>query len=158
PVRQGRRFWHYNKDFNTVKQELSADLECSSFIGAFYETELIGFIKLLHTDRYSMITMILDLLAHRDKSPINGLIAKAVEICAERYVPYLTYTVWRRGNHGDFQRRNGFERIPVPRYYVPLTAKGHLALSSNIHRGLKDLLPEQVLSGFLDLRTKWYAW
>jgi len=157
PVRRGKPFWHYKKDFNTVKNEMSADPECSIFIGAFYETELIGFIKLLRTDRYAIITMILDLIAYRDKSPMNGMIAKAVEICAVHHIPYLTYTVWRRGNHGDFQSRNGFERIPVPRYYVPLTLTGQLALKLNLHRGLKGLLPERVVTELLNLRAKWYS-
>src|SRR5262249_9378381 len=34
PVRSGSPFWHYGKDFGTLKEELSRDLERSKFIGA----------------------------------------------------------------------------------------------------------------------------
>ena len=112
PVRRGKPFWHYGKDFDTVKEEMSLDLKESIFITAYYEGELIGFIKLMLADKYAMITLILDKTAHRDKAPMNGMIAKAVEICAQRKIPYITYTVWRRGEHGQFQESNGFERIP----------------------------------------------
>src|ERR1700741_3382753 len=43
PLRQGRPFWHYRKDYDTVKAGLATFLERSDFIGAFWEGELIGF-------------------------------------------------------------------------------------------------------------------
>src|SRR6202022_2673733 len=86
PVRRGKRFWHYGKDFDTVKNEISDSLADSIFIGAYCEGELIGFVKLLRTDRYAMVTMILDKRSHRDKSAMNGMIAKAVEVCAEQKI------------------------------------------------------------------------
>ncbi len=97
PVRRGKPFWHYGKDFETVKKELSLDLNESIFIAAYHEKELIGFIKLLLADRYAMITLILDKMAHRDKAPMNAMVAKAVRICVERKISFLTYTLWRRG-------------------------------------------------------------
>ena len=30
-------------------------------------------------------------IKHRDKAPMNALVAKAVEICAENKIPYLVY-------------------------------------------------------------------
>ena len=51
PVRQGRPFWHYGKDFETVKREHATYLERSEFIGAYFENELIGFIKMVYVDR-----------------------------------------------------------------------------------------------------------
>jgi hypothetical protein len=157
PVRRGKPFWHYGKDFATVGNELSADLEQSVFVAAHFGEELIGFIKLLVTDRYAMVTVILDKTSHRDKSPMNGMIAKAVEICANRQIPYLTYTVWRRGDHALFQQRNGFERIRVPEYYVPLTLHGKVALRLGMHKGLKGLLPDKMINWLLTLRSKWYS-
>jgi hypothetical protein len=157
PVRRGKPFWHYGGDFESVKEAMSADLAEAVFIAAYYEKELIGFIKLLITDRSAMVTLILDKMSHRDKSPMNGMIAKAVEICAQRQIPYITYTVWRRGDHGEFQKRNGFEKIPVPEYFVPLTIKGELALRLGLHKGLKGALPEKAIVWLLALRSKWYA-
>jgi hypothetical protein len=156
PIRRGKRFWHYGKNFETVKKEMSLDLSKSIFITAYHKDELIGFVKLLVADRYAMITMIIDKLTHRDKSPMNGMIATAVEICAKRNIPFLTYTVWRRGDHGDFQKRNGFEKISIPEYFVPLTLKGAIALRLGLHKGLKEAVPEKVMVWLLSLRSKWY--
>jgi hypothetical protein len=158
PVRRGKPFWHYQKDFETVKKEMSLDLQNSVFIAAYYEEELIGYAKLLVVDRYAMITMILDKMSHRDKSPMNGMIAKAVEVCAGRGIPHLVYTVWRRGDHGSFQERNGFEKLPVPEYFVPLTLKGELALKLGLHRGVRGLIPEKMMIWLLAFRAKWYSW
>jgi len=157
PVRRGKAFWHYGGDFESVKKAMSADLEEAVFIAAYYEKELIGFTKLLITDRSAMVTLILDKMSHRHKSPMNGMIAKAVEICANRKIPYITYTLWRRGDHGEFQKRNGFQKMPVPEYFVPLTIKGKLALRLGMHKGLKGALPERVIVWLLALRSKWYA-
>jgi hypothetical protein len=157
PVRRGKRFWHYGKDFETVKKEMSLDLNESIFITAYYGKELIGFIKLLFADRYAMLTLILDKIDHRDKAPMNGMIAKAVEICAGRKVPHIVYMMWRRGGHGEFQESNGFERIPIPEYFVPLTFKGAIALRLGLHTGVRGLIPDKVMLRLLALRAKWYA-
>jgi hypothetical protein len=156
PVRRGKPFWHYKKDLATVKEEMGRDMDTSVFIGAYFETTLIGFVKLYFTDRYAMITMILDLSEHRDKSPMNGMIAKAVEVCAARGVPHLTYTILRRGDHGDFQKRNGFVTIDVPRYWVPLTLKGKLAVKIGAHRGIAGMLSDSQMTQLLNLRARWY--
>jgi hypothetical protein len=157
PVRRGKRFWHYGKDFETVKKEMSLDLNESIFITAYYGKELIGFIKLLLADRYALLTLILDKMNHRDKAPMNGMIAKAVEICAARRVPHINYCMWRRGGHGDFQESTGFERIRIPEYFVPLTIKGGIALRLGLHKGVRGLIPDEVMAWLLALRAKWYA-
>jgi hypothetical protein len=157
PTRRGKRFWHYGKDFETVKKEMSFDLRDSIFITAYHEHELIGFIKLYVTERYAMITLILDKTAHRDKAPMNGMIAKAVEVCAHCRIPYLVYTVWRRGEHGQFQKSNGFEKVSVPEYFVPLTLKGEIALRLGLHKGLKGAIPEKIIVWLLWFRSKWYS-
>src|SRR4029077_414565 len=48
PIRQGRHFWHYQKDFETVKRENSTYFERSTFIGAYFNDELIGFIRMVY--------------------------------------------------------------------------------------------------------------
>jgi hypothetical protein len=156
PVRRGKPFRHYGKEFETVKAELSVDLDEAVFVAAYYEQELIGFIKFVVADRYAMVTLILDKIVHRDKSPTNGMIAKVVEICAARKIPYFTYTLWRRGDHGRFQESVGFEKFPVPEYYIPLTLRGKIALRLRLHRGLVGLIPEPLMVRLLALRTKYY--
>src|SRR5262249_53520950 len=88
-------------------------------------------------------------------------IAHAVRACANRHVEYLVYSNFSYGNKqhdglSDFKERNGFTKVVVPRYYVPLTAKGQLALRFGLHKGLVDLLPESVLSTGRQLRKAWY--
>lgn len=157
PIRRGKPFRHYGKDFGTVKAELSVDLDEAVFVAAYHDKELIGFIKFVVADRYAMVTLILDKTVHRDKSPTNGMIAKVVEICARRKIPYFTYTLWRRGDHGKFQESVGFEKFPVPQYYLPLTLLGSLALALRLHHGAKGVIPERLMVWLLGLRTKWYT-
>lgn len=157
PVRRGKRFWHYGKDFETVKKEMSFDLNQSTFVTAYYEGELIGFVKLLFADRYALLTVILDKLNHRNKAPMNGMIAKAVDICAARNVPHLVYYMWRRAGHREFQENSGFEKIPIPEYFVPLSFKGALALRLGLHRGVKGIIPDKAMTWLLAARAKWYA-
>jgi hypothetical protein len=158
PVRRGKPFWHYGKSFDGVKQEMSLDLSDSIFITAYYQEELIGFIKVRFADRYAMLTLILDKMNHREKAPMNGLIAKAVEICSERKVPHVVYMMWRRGDHGEFQESMGFEKIRVPEYFIPLSLIGQLALRLGCHKGLRGLIPERMMRQLLALRGRWYGW
>lgn len=156
PVRRGKRFWHYGRSFESVREGMRANLSDSVFVAAYYKQELIGFIKFIITDRYAMTSLILDKQSHRDKAPMNAMVAKVVEICAEKKIPYFTYTVWRRGDHGHFQKSNGFVKIPVPEYFIPLTVRGRLALAGGLHKGLKAALPERAMVWLLELRRRWY--
>jgi len=156
PVRRGKRFRHYGMTDAETRAMFADRLDDSIFIAAHFRDELIGFFQVIRADRYAMIMMILDKISHRDKSPMNGLMAKAVEICAQRGIPMLTYTDWRRGSHGEFQARNGFERVRVPRYYVALSGLGHFALQVGLHRGIKGALPDWAYERLLALRSRWY--
>jgi hypothetical protein len=150
PVRQGRPFWHFGKDFETIKREHATYLERSEFIGAFFENELIGFIKMTRVDSVAFILHILASNAHYDKRPINALIAKAVEVCVERKTGYFVYDKYVYGNKKDsslleLKRRNGFEQIQFPRYYLPLTRKGRIFTTLKLYRGITGMLPGPVL-------------
>ena len=57
---------------------------------------------------------------------------------------------------GDFKRSNGFQRFDVPRYFVPLTAKGTLALRLGLNRGWKEAVPKQISKPLKKLRRRWY--
>jgi hypothetical protein len=158
PVRQGMPFWHYGKDVETIRREFSTFLFREDLYGAYIGDELVGFIFLAHGGQYQMIGQILSMMSHRDKALNNALIAKAVEVCAEKRIPYLVYAVWPRGPLKEFKRHNGFDRVDLPRYYVPLTVKGELALRLGLHRNPIERLPESAFLFLRDLRTKYYAW
>ena len=156
PIRQGRPFWHYGKTFETVKREFSRYLFRERLIGAFYENELIGLMMLGLAGNYALTGQIISKVSHRDKCTNNSLMAKAVDICAREKVPYLVYLRWGTGSLAEFKRRNGFERIGLPRYYVPLTATGRMAMRAGLHKGLVGLIPDGALTRLKRLRTLGY--
>lgn len=159
PVRQGKPFWHYQKDFETVKRENSTYLERSGFIGAYYEGELIGFIRMIYVGTIATTLQVISQKKHSDKKPTNALIAKAVEICEQRGVSHLVYGsyVYNDPNSSltEFKRRNGFEEVLLPRYYVPLTFKGAIALKLNLHHRLADHIPLSLRTRLRKMRTFW---
>jgi hypothetical protein len=71
-------------------------------------------------------------------------------------MPYLIYLHWGAGSLSEFKRRTGFEKTRMPRYYVPLTAKGRLAMRLGLHRGVVPLLPEATLIRLKQARALWY--
>jgi len=161
PIRQGRPFWHYGKDFETVKADCAHCLEKSEFIGAYCGDEMIGFIKLLRVGLTNDLVLIVSKQKHFDKKPTNALLAKAVEVCAQKGVPYLTYAKFAYGSKAnsslaEFKRRHGFEQINYPRYYVPLTNIGRLAIRFKLYRTLSEILPEKALAFLLDVRARHY--
>jgi hypothetical protein len=160
PVRQGKAFWHYGKDFRSIKHALATYLERSIFVGAYYQDELIGFIKMTWVGATGTITQILSMKKHFDKRPNNALIAKAVEICeseGKSHFIYGNYVVYDANSSlTEFKRRNGFEVVPLPRYYVPLTFKGRIALKLGLHRGIAGNTPKPILRLFLKARKLWY--
>jgi hypothetical protein len=157
PIRQGKPFWHYRKDFESVKRINSTYLPRSNFIGAYYHGELIGFIKIFFSEGCASTMQVISKIKHRDKAPTNALIAEMVKLCAEKKIPNLTYGVWSKGTLGDFKRYNGFERVELPRYYVPLNWKGKIALKLHLHHGLSPILPEKIILRLKELRAKWYS-
>src|SRR5262249_2057106 len=134
------------------------------YIGAFVGETMIGFIKLtMDRDRtQACLVHILSMVQHNDKAPTNALIAQAVRACAEHKVPYLIYEHFHYGNkQGDslshFKEVNGFQRVDIPRYYIPITNLGRLAMRLGMHHRLADRIPESVAAKFRDWRKAWYS-
>jgi hypothetical protein len=100
---------------------------------------------------------IISMISHRDKAPTNALIARAVEICAQRGVPYLHYGLWSKRGLGDFKKHHAFEQIDVVRYFVPLNIRGQIALGLKLHRSLAEMLPEKLVNVLAEWRAKWNA-
>jgi hypothetical protein len=157
PVRRGKPFWHYGKDFETLKHGLSRDLDRSKFIGAYDGGNLVGFVKLVSAPgRFANPGLIVSKLEARKKYVNNALIAKSVELCCQDGIPFLTYTKWRRGSQADFLVRNGFQKITVPRYWIPLTWKGKIALKLGLHRDIRSYIPDNLIGALLNFRGAFY--
>jgi hypothetical protein len=164
-LRQGKPFAHRGKDIDTVHRMSATFLERSVFIGAFFEEKLIGFVKLVSDHDYGQASLmhIVSMAAHKDKSPTNALIAQAVRSCADRKIPYLVYAKFSYGRKerdslSDFKEHNGFQRIELPRYYVPLTLRGRVALRLGMHQRLVDRIPDPLLGKLRVIRTRWYIY
>lgn len=158
PVRRGKPFWHYGKTFETVKTMLSTGPAGSKLIGAYDGEELVGFVKLDRAPgRFANPALILSKLEARKKYVNNALMAKLVELCCHERLPYLTYTRWRRGTQAEFLVRHGFHKTPVPRYWIPLTKKGKVALKLGLHCGIRAYIPDEIISALLNLRGAFYT-
>jgi hypothetical protein len=156
PIRQGRPFGHYKKNFDIIKKEHSTYIDRSEYIGAYFNEELIGFIVMFYSKACASTMQVISKIEHRDKKPTNALIAKAMEICDKKGIQYLQYGTWSEGPLGDFKRYNGFEKILIPQYYIPLTNKGKLAIKMHLHHGIADVLPDKIKNLIITLRSKWY--
>lgn len=162
PVRQGRRFRHYGAGLDAVRKMEATYLDSSIFLGAFLDKELIGFIKMVVDTGGVQAGMmnILSKIAHRDKSPTNALVARAVEECAKRGIRYLVYDRYAYGGKQhdglvSFKEQNGFVRVDLPRYYVPLTGLGRLAVRLGLHHRVADRVPESIKRRLRTARTQW---
>jgi hypothetical protein len=161
PIRAGRRFWHFGKDIEIVRRENGTYSERSTYLAAYSRGEMVGYLKVVWDRRTAAIMQILSKLSVRDCRPNNALLAEVVRQSCMRGVEYLLYEQFDYGKkRGDsltrFKQNNGFLRMDIPRYYVPLTTKGSIALRLGLYKNLKDRRPEWMVAGFRDLRTKWY--
>ena len=162
-VRQGRAFSHFGKDFRTVYREEATYLDRSIFIGAFLDDRLIGFVKMVTDQRNNQANLmnILSMVKHRDKAPTNALIAHSVKVCAERGIPNLVYQQFAYANKANdtiatFKEVNGFQRVDLPRYYVPISLLGKLALRLGFHHRFVDRIPSSVATKLRQLRNAWH--
>jgi len=161
PVRQGRKFWHYGKDVDAVTRINETYKARSAFIGAFFEDELIGFVKVVFANGVGALMQILSMNAHYDKRPMNALLAHTVQECIERRCSMLVYGQYTYGSKSDsslaeFKRRTGFEQLNFPRYYVPLTLKGRVAIAAGLHLGVQNLLPGPAAKVLLSSRALYH--
>jgi len=162
PFRQGKRFKHFGKDFETVKKEYATFPERSEFVAAYHNDELVAILKMVYVGELARFLEILSKTKYNDKRPVNALISKAVRIAEEKKKSYITYGRYyygnkRRSSFTDFKQRNGFERILFPRYYIPLTAKGAIAIQFRLELGLLAIIPGPMVSLVLSLRSRFYS-
>lgn len=161
-IRQGRRYTHHGKSFEQVKKDHSSFVDRSDFICAYFENELVGFVKLVYRGEVASILNLLTNESHNDKRPSNALLKAVVERCVSEGMTHLTYGNFNYGNKRNipittFKIRHGFQEVLVPRYFVPLTRRGSLALALGLHRGLLGILPNRLLLLGVAARAKVYS-
>lgn len=162
PVRQGRAFSHYRMSFEETKEASATYLDRAHFIGAYFGDELIGFAKIVTGQNFARTMGILVKNLHRDKAPMNALIDRAVELCALMKTPYLVYGKYQYGTKGEdslaqFKRYNGFIKYELPRYFIPMNAKGKIILALKLHKRVNEILPRWIIKPFLGFRKLVYG-
>src|ERR1051325_3797169 len=164
PVRQGKPFPYYGMTLEQAREYAGTFLDRSIYVGAFVGDTMIGFIKLVMDESRTQACLvhILSMVQHKDKAPTNALIAHAVRACADRKVSFLVYEHFNYGKkEGDslshFKEVNGFQRVDLPRYNIPLTPIGRAALRLKLHHRLVDRLPASLVDKVRELRKAWYG-
>jgi len=151
PIRQGRRYTGYGLSLADVREKFS-NLSRSEVLGAYYEGELVGLLWMIYGDEVARIRSFVSLIRHRDKSPNNALIAEGVKRCSERGFRFIVYEkMGYLPSLDSFKMHNGFRECVVPRYYVPLSTKGLLALNLRIHKGAQYSLSPRMSRALLPL-------
>jgi hypothetical protein len=92
---------------------------------------------------------------------MNAMLARAVELCEKKRVSFLVYgKTTYDGNENSaltqFKRRNAFEEMKYPRYFLPLTVKGRFAIRLGVHNGMKRLIPQSAVKMLRGLRSEFY--
>ena len=152
PFREGRRYSGYGLSIGHLREKFD-DIGDSDILGAYFNGQLIGLLWLTYGDRTAMFRSFVSFIKHRNKCPNNALIAEAVRRCSERQVTFLVY-----GNHygflpglDKFREHQGFRKFPLPRYYIPLSRMGQLAIELGIHRKIEYSLPTLMERALLKL-------
>jgi hypothetical protein len=56
-----------------------------------------------------------------------------------------------------FKEVNGFERVDLPRYYIPLTRLGQIGFRFGLHRMFVEHMPEPIAARLRDFRRMWHG-
>jgi hypothetical protein len=155
PLRQGRKFTHYGKDCATIKDDLSSFPERSLFVGAYFNGELIGFMKLFEANDILRMIHMIATYDHRDKCVTDALIARAVKICGERNISHLHFGDWASRGLGVFRMKYNFQRHDCLRYFVPLNLRGKFMLNLRLHLPLRERLPQSWTDRLVAMRNQW---
>ena len=78
PMRQGKPNAHYGKSLDQVKKDHESFVERSEFLGAYFENEMIGYLKVVYRGDVAAILNLAVKASHNDKRPANALIATAI--------------------------------------------------------------------------------
>jgi hypothetical protein len=165
PICQGKPSRHYGSDLQTIRKKEATFPDKSVFVGAFLGGEMIGFLRMVVDEprKQAMLIEFMSMVRHREKCPSNALISQSVRSCAERGVRFLIYERFAYGKKAadglsQFKEVNGFGRVDIPRYYVPLTDLGSFAFRVGLHRNLADHLPVTFADRIRQARSAWYRW
>lgn len=157
PIRQGRRYVGYGVSLESVKGKF-ANLQNSEVLGAYLNDELIGLLWMACGDRVARIKSFISLIKHRNTAPSNVLMSEAVKKCCEEGIGFIIYEkMGYLPGLDSFKQHNGFVRYMAPRYYIPLSERGAVAIKLRAHKKIEYSLPlpmERVLLRMYDYASQ----
>jgi hypothetical protein len=144
PIRQGRRYSGYGVSLASVEEKFR-NLQNSEVLGAYFNDELVGLLWIVYGDRVARIRSFVSVIKHRDKAPNNALMAESVKRCSEKGVNFIVYEkMGYLPGLDSFKKQNGFQEFNAPRYHVPLSGKGQLAIKLRLHKEIQYLLSPRM--------------
>lgn len=159
-MRQNKAFAYYGETFEQLKKDFSiwnSHRYSHDFLVAYSGEEVIGFQHLIYTKDSALISAFLSMKRHSNKGPNNLLISKSVEICCRKNLKYLIFERMTGGSLGKFKQKNGFMKMDVPRYYIPLSRLGKIICFFKMYRDLiyyYSILPRWIQHVILKLRAR----
>jgi hypothetical protein len=67
----------------------------------------------------------------------------------------FTYGKKEKDSVAEFKERNAFQKMDLPRYYVPMTLAGRIGFRLGLHHKLADQIPPSVVAKIRNLRNAW---
>ncbi len=154
PIRQGLRYSGYGISLTAVKKKFE-NLERSEILGAYFEGKLIGFIWVVYGDRVASIESFVSLIEHRNKAPNNLLMAETIRKCSEKDYHFLWYAhMGYLEGLDSFRKHHGFVGSSNPKYFVPLSTKGMLAIKLGVHKGLEYALSPRMVKTVMPIYSR----
>ena len=133
-------------------REKFSNLSKSEVLGAYYNGELVGLLWMVYGDTVARIRSFVSLIKHREKAPNNALMAEGVKRCSERGFRSIVYEkMGYLPGLDSFKMHNGFKECVVPRYYVPLSNKGMLAIKLRVHKEIQYSLSPRISRALLPI-------
>jgi len=149
PIRQGRRYIGYGISRAALKRKFER-LRNSDVFGAYYNDELVGALWLVYGDRVARIRQFVSMIQHRDKAPNNALMAAAVSRCCEKGFHFIVYEkMGYLPNLDAFKIHNGFKRVLIPRYYIPLSERGEWVIRFGMTRDMEHFFAPRIVRSLL---------
>jgi hypothetical protein len=127
--RQGQPFPFHNIDAAELERIMVRRKE-SVFFHGLADGRLVGAARIIPSisEGFAILASLISRGSDFDKKPNDRLLAGLVEWAIQKQIGLLVYDYLADDSLGFFKRRHGFCPLSVPRFGVPLTARGSLAL------------------------------
>lgn len=161
PYRQGRRFWHYGKSHEQLRQELAPLSAVSQYFLARKGSEYVGFAQIVplpHRGSARSVHVI-SKAQHVRSRVSSALIQSIVAYCCDTKLTSFVYgrhiySGNENSNLRKFKERHGFRNYEYKNYYVPVAPLGHAYLAMGLYQGLREMVPKPAIEFAKSIRGR----